>query len=416
MSAFIRAEGEEGIAEMLKRHEVGSIASMGRSDYALVFFVVGVLGLPILIRQELFGSLVFFNPFLLIAILLCMPLTQLLRLRVHELLLLLLAIAMAGLAFTSNLKAGYGLTTCLRAFLTLSLPLFVLAFWRFVHIRDTLVVKCLKVFNVLMIGLSLWGAVNLVTSGSLSMLLYGFASNYMDYRNLDRLYTPYGHPLYNAFLFLCFFSLNSIRIKKGKGLLPRAVVILVTAVGVLATVSKSAFLIFALLLIVWYISDIKAALLIVLLTLAFVFFGGFDLVLSRFSESLTSGRLETWDLLQQMGYLPAFSLLSGQGITEAFDMEASSISWASSAFEFPVLGYLLSYGIIYTIGFYVLVLLLPGYVLCKKRKWDHLIAFLALSLHMNTYNGMYLIGDYLGVFVLLAVFLVAYDDERIKCP
>lgn len=378
-----------------------------RSAFVFWLCVAGTLFLPPLLKQALLGGNgSFLNPFYIVAFILCLKPRKLSETRVAEVSLLLGVGLLSVMALISNLDAGYSAYSCFKAFLTLNLPLVMLASWRSLGFCRDWMALALKIFDCIVIFLFTWAVVNVFTGGAVVGALANFAQGLVDYKNLGRLWTPYGHPLYNAAIFLVFFCFNTIASKKGDGVLPDWTVLIVSVVGLLLCASKSAFAIFLVLVLLWYVTNIKSGILVIFVGVALFAFGGFDLIVERFSQGLSSGRFETWELMSNMNILRPFGVWSGYGISSVFSMYESQLAWSSSAFEFPILGYSLSYGIAYTVILYLIIFLYPIVVLARAKEWSALVAFVAVGAHMNFYNGLYLVADYFAAFVFFTVVLL----------
>lgn len=382
---------------------------------ACIFWLclIGILFLPPLLKQAILGGNgSFFNPFFVAAFILCLAPRKLRGVTIAELVMLFCVVFLCVVAVYSNLSAGYSVYSCFKAFLTLNFPLVLLIVWRSLIFKESWMLQALKIFNWVVLFLFVWAIVNAMLSGALVDSLARFAQGLVDIKNLDRLWSPYGHPLYNAALFLAFFCLNTVAAKRGHRLMPVWVVLLVPALGLLLCASKSAFLIFLVLILLWYATDVRWALLVISFGVILFAFGGFDLIASRFSQGISSGRFETWDLLGRMDILRPFGFMSGYGISSTFNLYDEQLAWASSAFEFPVLGYSLSYGIAYTIVLYAIMFLYPIVIMVKSKEWIILATFIAVGLHMNSYNGLFLVSDYFAIFVFFTVVLMQLTKTK----
>ena len=390
-----------------KRSDGGRVKRWNRSSCIFWLCLAGALLVPPLLKQAMLGGNgSFFNPFFIVAFIFCLAPRRLRDVTVAELAMLLSVLFLCAVAAYSNFSAGYGVYSCLKAFIALNLPLVLLVVWRSLVFDESCMLRALKIFNCVVLFLFVWAVANVALGGALVDGLARFAQGLVDLKNLDRLWSPYGHPLYNAAIFLAFFCLNTIAARRGHPLMPIWAILLVSSLGLLLCASKSAFLIFLVLVLLWYATDFRWALVVIAFGVVLFAFGGFDLMASRFSQGISSGRFETWDLLSDMNILRPFGVISGYGISSPFNLYEDQLAWASSAFEFPVLGYSLSYGVCYTVLLYAILFVYPIVVIARSRDWVVLVAFVALGLHMNSYNGLFLVSDYFAVFVFLAVVLM----------
>lgn len=388
----------------------GSIPShrtvaLSRSRIVFILCAVGLLCFPTLIRQGFLGtSRAAYNPFFILAFVLCISVPNFKEIKISSLVGVAIFIFLSLSAWESNSLAGYSRAECFKAFLTLNLPLLMLLFWRMLDFENDWVLHFVQIFNVVMIAIAAFAVINLLAGGALVRSLVYFSDRSVD-TNLNRLWTPYGHPLYNAALFLVFFCVNTFYKKQGKELLPPWLVLVISAIGILTCASKSAFGLFILLAFIWYITDIRMLLFALALSIILYVSGAFDFVLSRFSD-FSSGRFDAWDYLVNRGILQPFGTWRGYGISAAFELYTDRVSWASAAFEFPVLGYSLAYGTVYTGVLYLFIFVYPLVVLLRYRSFDYALAFIAVAIHMNMYNGLYLVADYFAAFIIFTVFLL----------
>lgn len=397
-----------------KRLGDGRGQKWNRSACIFWLCLAGTLFVPPLLKQAvLSGNGSFFNPFFILAFILCLAPTRLHDVTVVEFALFLCVLLLCVVAAYSNYSAGYGMYSCFKAFVTLNLPLVLLVVWRSLVFDEGWMLQALRIFNCVVLFLFVWAIANIALDGALVDGLASFAQGLVDLKNLNRLWSPYGHPLYNAAFFLAFFCLNTIAVKRGHPLLPIYAILLVSSLGLLLCASKSAFLIYLLLVLIWYTGDSRWALLVIAFGTILFVFGGFDLIASRFSQGISSGRFETWDLMSDMNILRPFGVMSGYGISSPFNLYVDQLAWASSAFEFPALGYSLSYGVAYTIVLYAILFIYPIVVIAKSGDRALLAAFVAVGLHMNSYNGLFLVSDYFAVFVFFTVVLMQLARARI---
>ncbi|MDM5154210.1 hypothetical protein QUF88_10285 [Bacillus sp. DX1.1] len=268
--------------------------------------------------------------------------------------------------------------------------------------------KFLFFFNILIIALFCFGLVDYVTNRYLqlemaSTIFVGKDLSSLIYNenlsNIYRLYSFMGHPLTNAKYFLCFFILNFIYSSKKKTLLPPYLIILITAIGLLLSGSKTALFLFLFLLLFVYQTKYRFLYYIGIVVLLFFLSQSSlfqDNLLQRFTTGIenndvSSGRNDLIEqLLKEGKELP--NVLFGKGENYS-RIVAQSFHDDTQNFEYPLLMLSYDYGLVAVGIIYFLCFLYPAYLLLKKKEYRILCYFLIWSLMINSYNAMANLGN-----------------------
>lgn len=380
------------------------------ANVIFVFCALGALAIPSMLRAAFLPTtLSGINPFFIVACLGSLFYRRNRPLLCSDAVFLGLVILMSLIAVFSNLCAGLSQIYVVKAFLELNLPLILLYNARDFKVSRRCLLTMLKVFNGVMFAIVILAILNLMLSNALTNWILE-VSRVSD-SNVDRLWSFYGHPLYTTAMLLSFFSLNTVADRRGYRLIPVWLLIGTTTLGVLLCASKSGLIVLVALLFFWYTRKPSHVIVVLSLAALALVFGGYDLVVSRFSLGLTTGRVETWNLLVESNAMKDFQFFYGYGINSMFTMYDNVISWASSAFEFPLLGYALSYGIIYTVILYCLIFLLPTLVFIKRKQWDLLVAFLGVFAFLNGFNAISSVADYFASLIFYETILLVLTQE-----
>lgn len=313
-----------------------------------------------------------------------------------------LIICLTIILILSEIHSGRTVQGFIRVFLGLIMPL-PLLFYEMYNPQKTIRVV-LSVFKWVSLLIVILGIIDRFAGGQLIVLYYKLAhdSNYAEMAsNSTRLHSYIGHPLYNAELFLMTLGLNFTYNELVKKNHKNDIwTILLTMIGVAMTASKSAIAIFIALLIVFYMKNIKYMFFCLLLLTVGYFNGLFDLVLQRFSGSLTTGRAEVWGRISSKG-IKFFHFFWGNGSDSKYSY-AYLEEWARAAFEYPYRLYALEFGILFTILIFLLIFIIPEFRIIKNRTgmvWLS-ITFLAVVVHVNMYNGIGTYSDPMYLFCL----------------
>lgn len=314
----------------------------------------------------------------------------------------LLIVLLTFILMMSELHAGRTFKGFVRVFVGLIMPLPML-YYRMYNPQKTIRVV-INIFKLVSFIIVVTGIINLLFGRQLLVRYYTLANdrNYANMAALSlRLYSYIGHPLYNAELFLMTFGLNYAynEIFKKNHKQDKWVIVLMM-IGIAMTASKSAIALFLALLGMMYIRNFRY-LIFGLTVLAVGYFKGiFDMVIKRFSASLTTGRSEVWERLRASG-IDFFHFFWGNGSDNKYAYSYLE-EWARAAFEYPYRLYALEFGILFTILIFIFLFILPEYKIIKSRaNWILLsIVFGAVVAHVNMYNGIGTYSDPLYLYCL----------------
>lgn len=373
-------------------------------DRIIVIIMVGLFLVPVFVREmflESFYQINFFA-FLGCIIILCYHISDS-KIRVSKPYLVILWIIMSFILIISEMHAGRTIKGFIRVSSGLIIPS-ILLYYKPKNLDKTLrfIIRGLNIgcFIIVIVGIIDIGFDKKIISSY--FLLAGDYNYYSMAIGGNRLYSFLGHPLYNAQIFLSTFGLNYAyndlilhNHKKDKW------IIIILFIGISMTASKSAIVLYIALLCVLYIKKIKYFIFIITSVIFGYRLGMLDLVISRFSGSLSTGRNELWEKLQ--GYnIDFFSFFWGRGSDSKYSF-AYIDEWARAAFEYPIRLFALEFGILFTIIIMIIIFGIPIYELLKRKQKNFclLIIFVAVSIHVNMYNG---IGTYMDQMYMFCLF------------
>lgn len=375
-----------------------------RADLSIILVLIGLFLVPAFVRRMVLTSFYQVNIFGFLGCLYILYRTLAKgKMKREEGLPYLLMAVMLILLMSSEFHAGRTIKGFVRVFSGLLMPL-PLLFYRPVNPEKTirLVVKS---FIVVSAFITIMGLIDFLIGKKMITAYYLLAHDdnyYGMVMDSNRLYSYVGHPLYNAEIFLITFGLNyaynEIFLKKHKN---DKWIILVTLTGVAMTASKSAIAIYLGLLFVLYCRDIRYFAFCIVILAAGYFSHLFDSVIERFKGSLSTGRNEVWERISGSG-VHFFEFFWGQGSDKKYKYSYLE-EWARAAFEYPYRLFALEFGILFSAIIMVTIFLLPAYRIFKESSHPFLllILFIAVSLHVNMYNG---IGTYIDSMYLFCLF------------
>lgn len=381
----------------------------GKLDQGIFWVLIGLFVAPIFVREMVLSKFCQANVFAanifaaLGCLLILFSTLKGRKLRKQHFIPYVIIACLIVILAISEIHAGRTVKGFVRVSLGLILPL-PLLFYE-MHNPQKTIYTVLTVFKFVSCIIVIWGIIDMAAGRQLIIAYFNLAndSNYVNLASeSSRLYSYIGHPLYNAELFLITFGLNYVynefilqNHKQDKWLM------LVTMIGIAMTASKSAIAIYLALLIFFYMKSIRYTI-FSLGILAIGYFNGiFDLVLQRFSVSLTTGRAEVWSRISSKG-IHFFHFFWGNGSDSKYKYSYLE-EWAKAAFEYPYRLYALEFGILFAILIFAFLFLLPEIRIIKNRTgWIIFsIMFLAVVAHVNVYNG---IGTYSDPMYLYCLF------------
>ena len=376
--------------------------------YELIFYLIvgGTFFYPVVLRNKIMSAQIsVINPFYIAAMILYMAFF-LKKINKKKCLLYVCICLLGGIQLYSNIKA-HSVFFTIAALFCLVVPLLFLGNNFLYGMESKDIRRALILFDIIMTVIAFTGIVHLISGKTLSFIMFLSGGD-----NSSRLWSIYGHPLFNTFLFLLFYVLNFYNNRIGKKIYPDIAYILISMIGILCTASKTGIVLLLLLFFTSFFKNIKLFIVEVFGVVVSYIAGLFDFVISRFVDSnfsLSTGRVEVYSYLAQQEYFKKYHLFWGYGTAYANNEYSKYLPWAATAFELPFLCYTLEYGYLYTILFYLITFIEPMIKLVKRKQWHLLACFIVLSLDINTFNAVTVANDYfvVFVFVLLAVDVIS---------
>lgn len=267
----------------------------------------------------------------------------------------------------------------------------------------------LKWFNYLVYGVFALMLIDLVSHNVILRFLGSLSDDYLEYllkaeEEVLRQGSVFGHQLGTKTIFLVFFSLNELYGKITDSFSwQRWLHLAITLIAVTLTGSKSGFVILVILMLYFFL-DFRNPLnflgVLALLGSAYVS-GLLDALVTRFQTTeLTTGRFSGWTYVQDSLQQPRFFFGEGQGLFARLELTNKEQD-VQAAFEFPILGYLYQFGILFSI---LLIFLLFGRLLwlfLQKEARIFLIPYLVMVIDVNGYNQLLFNPDFVGVVMMI---------------
>ncbi|CEH33397.1 hypothetical protein [Romboutsia lituseburensis] len=229
-----------------------------------------------------------------------------------------------------------------------------------------------------------------------------------------RLYSFMGHPLFNTQMYLIFFVINNIYSYYILNNRCKLWVAIFSIVGISLTASKTGIVMISLAIVLLFKVDSKVSKIIIIALIIILGneFNLFDNVITRFmGDSLTTGRSEKWEFIKSMNQYP-MKFFTGYGNGFVFELN-NYINWASAAFEYPIRMFAFEFGILTMVLIYIPIMIIPTFLLIKRRQVYLLISYYIVFIQVNTYNGLALHGDYMLIFCFF-VFMIINISKMLK--
>jgi len=396
---------------------------MSRSDFAVAMIFFGIILYPIPFRSLISEKFSPFNPFLLIA--LGMVVWDLMKKILGNILTLekvamLLAVGMMCVShFLSNRSYGFDLSYTLQLLIIFVFPYLMISQRDFFNFKIEYLRFFLKIFSFTVNIIILIGILNYINGNFFNQVLFELVDIDDSYVAVYyRMWSIYGHPLYNSLLVLLYYTLNYIYTKyfeeRNKKKNKQSIyIILSTLVGLILTASKAALIVYVLMLLFLNYKNLRITFFSIVFVLIANFVGAFDTILERFTKSFSSSRFESYARLSQFSFFKQYKFFRGYGTAYEFNVYKKLFSGSTAAFELPILSYALDYGILYVLLFLLITVVYPVAQFLKFKQYDILVAYLGIVGFVNTYNGITLVSDYLFIFVFIEV-LFLYLSDRIR--
>jgi hypothetical protein len=292
----------------------------------------------------------------------------------------------------------------LYVLISILLPLMFLGMKLEININES-IFKFIKVFNIFIYFLLIWGALDYLTGGALQRVLADtIFANYIDRyiyiennQGMFRYYSILGHPLTTVGYFLMYFILNSTFYRYTKKRSEyNFILIICTLTGSVLCGSKPAILI-ALIMILFLLPVKKpgskilfASINLIIMVVVYNLPLFNDNLKQRFIDSFQSGDITTGrntlltDWLQSGIDKPG---VFGQGIGHSLDVSRALHS-AASNFEYPIIMLSYDYGYLFTTLLFFLLIIFSSLRLLKAKKYFGFILVLLLFIFFNTNNTM----------------------------
>lgn len=259
----------------------------------------------------------------------------------------------------------------------------------------------LKIYNVVIILLTIYGIIDYLTNGSLQLfiadnLAYGEFQLliYGEHGLIYRMYSFFGHPLDNAQLYLIFFTVNKLYNRYYEKFYNDYILLIITSIGLILSGSKTALCLACFLFI--FCSGIKKRkwlyyiFLIISLTILFNTSMFQNNLLQRFQygieyNDMSSGRDDVLKEVIRLGIKPNWII--SEGIGSSREITTNAMAGAEN-FEYPPIMLAYDYGIIETSLIYILIFIHPLMIFIKNRHYYILFNYLVVFLYANSNNGL----------------------------
>lgn len=285
---------------------------------------------------------------------------------------------------------------------------------------DEIVKLFLKLLNVMIILLTIYGIIDYFTQGSLQLFIAdNFAYGefqlliYDEHGYIYRMYSFLGHPLANANLYLIFFSLNKIYNKYYKTFYNDYILLIITIIGLILSGSRAALILACFLFV--FCSGVKRhkwayyALLAVSLGILFNTSLFQNNLLKRFeygvkNDDISSGRNTVLKEIIALGVKPNLIISEGSGYSREITQNAMT---GAENFEYPPIMLAYDYGIIEASLIYFIIFIYPLIIFIKNHNYYIFFNYLALFLYANSNNGLAnLGGEAMAIFCFIVMLLV----------
>lgn len=376
--------------------------------FIIGLFTIGFFFYPIMLRKLLLPEIVTPFNFFYLAIEVLLLIKYYGKIKKSRIIYVLVLVLMSIIQFISNIRS-HSFVFSLCAFICIVLPIYMINVDLKGIITYKYAQKILKIFNIVILVIVITGVLNVISNGFIADTFWTLISGN---DNANRLWSIYGHPLFNTYLFITYYVFNYYNNKYGRGIVSNWFCMSVAMVGVLLTASRLGIVLIFTLFVISNYKSIKMTIMEILIFGITYYAGLFNLLIERLTTiSITNGRIDTYIYLMNQTYFVSYKLFFGYGTGYAFNVYSGYLSWASSAYEFPFLSYLLEYGYIFTILYYVLTLIIPCITILRRKQWHLLICLLIIQLQMNSFNAIALASDYQFVYMITILIILAISSS-----
>lgn len=337
-----------------------------------------------------------------------------------DLRMIVLGLAIAGLAFLAIQSGSGKLSHNAKALATIFMPMLIIGF-RIPEVDFNPFLRIfIRGFNIICILAVALGLVDYFTE-------FGITNFFIDYRLFDnevssmirsaqtlgiyRLYSFIGHPLVTAWYLLIFYTLNVLYNRYYKPLLNDYFVIIVTFTGLLLCGSRTALIAALLMLIFLNNSKNKFAFISFVTALGAGLFSTSlfkENLLQRFvlyyeAGDISQGRNQAFYYVWH-GYAKMPAWFTGGGLDSSYQI---TTRWGFiKSFEYPIIMLAYDLGIVAVILIYAALLLIPVYIFIKNRSYRILAFFLLIFIYMNGFTALADYSDYMGQFCFITMILL----------
>ncbi|WP_264448454.1 hypothetical protein [Bacillus cereus] len=351
-------------------------------------------------------------------------LSSVLHKRINPFILFIVSFFSIIVIFSMNTIWSYPSVYTVFTFVNLLMPLFLVG----IKLKHEEALKALKVFlyifNFFILILFLSGIVDVITKSAIQLTLASTVFKGEGYdlliikENLSGIYRFYsfaGHPLTNAKYFLIFYIMNNIYAVKVGYLMNKYLITFITMVGLVLCGSKTALVLFVILLILY--SNVKKYKFLYYIGIASLFLVIYNSDLfennlkQRFVEGVTTGNISSGrnDLLELLANsssteLPEF--FYGGGANSSRE-KALELGGGASNFEYPLIMLAYDYGILGTLIIYICIFFYPIYLFWRHKDFYTMVNFIFLTLMINSNNSIAnLSSDYMAQHCFLILLLI----------
>ncbi|EYE89504.1 hypothetical protein Q428_02540 [Fervidicella metallireducens AeB] len=298
------------------------------------------------------------------------------------------------------------------------IPVFLLSFIYDKDEYNTFVPYIIRAFNYYTVFILIYGLIDYGLKYSLQNIFINYT--YYDMARLIqieqimgiyRLYSIFGGPLYNAYVFILYFILNNIfRESQEKVTHKSYTSILILIIGIVISGSKTGLIIAAALLIFIYKpKNYRFSYYIILLLIGVAVYKSSlfqDNLMQRFMyKSFGSGRNELLKELLTGNYeLPKFIL--GKGLYYSKTVAKYIGVMGMTNFEYPIIMLSYDYGIITTLLIYLIIFITPLIKILRTGDYKTAVLFLMLHVFINGFNALADINDLFAQLIFIQIIIL----------
>ncbi|MBC5628720.1 hypothetical protein H8S20_07440 [Clostridium sp. NSJ-6] len=307
------------------------------------------------------------------------------------------------------------------------IPIIFLSF-RDIYNDKTQILKLIKILNVFIIFITLFGVVDFISNYKLNYLVQSFIGengikdlmNTMISYGGYRLFTIWGHPLAMAQYYIIYFILNWYANKYGKIKNNMFLITCIYMIGIILTGSKMALIVSVIIVIIYSsrnnnvylkLASICFIISISLLLINTEFF--YQNIVQRIESAIqagdiTNGRIGAMNAVKQTGIEPKY--FSGGGYN--FSREVTDIARTNN-FEIPFIMLWYDYGLFFVLGLFYFSFGKEWLKIAMNQKYLALGLITLFIIYINSYNGL-VYGDNLMRVVLTIRICSFFIQENIK--